>query len=272
MCKKHYKAWDYLRPPANDSERCVVDGCPRRAHLKKTQMCHPHHSTCYRQGQAAKGVKRNRGVFKRIICAYESCGQEHWVEPYSPTQFCSLTCAQRSMHTKSQDLVIYTGPPFVRKPKINKNPIPKRVGKFKSGSCKVCNYWFLSLFGDATCSAECQALWKKTNPAAIENKRMAEDRRRARKRDAFVAPVWRKKVFAADAYRCYLCNRKCKEQFIYLRNSQVPHPLSPTLDHVIPLAKGGTHEPGNCRTACFKCNTEKSDRGGGEQFALTLTG
>lgn len=47
-----------------------------------------------------------------------------------------------------------------------------------------------------------------------------------------------------------------------------PHPNSPTIDHVIPLAQGGTHEPPNCRTACFQCNSHKGDRGGGEQMLL----
>lgn len=51
---------------------------------------------------------------------------------------------------------------------------------------------------------------------------------------------------------------------------RVPHPKAPTVGHVVPLAKGGTHERANCRTACFRCNCGKQDRGGGEQFALVL--
>jgi len=270
--KKCTHAFYYCRPPRTEDEKCSVDGCTRRAHVKKTQMCYPHYSTAYRQDQSARGMKRNRGSLKLIVCAYEPCGREHWVGQWSPTQFCSLTCSQRSRHVRSRELVVYTGPPFVRKPKINKNPIPELVGRFKSRSCKVCNSWFLSLFADACCSADCQAEWKKKSPSAIENKRIGRDRRRARKKDAFVENVHRKKIYEADGYRCHMCNRKCKQAFVYLKNSMVPHPLSPTIDHVIPLAKGGTHEPSNCRTACYQCNNRKGDRGGGEQFALTLTG
>ena len=270
MCRKHYKAWDYQRPPADESERCSVEGCTRRAHLKKTHMCYPHHSTEFRRQRTANGIPRSRErsrKSKQINC--ERCGREHWVESSSPTRFCSLTCAQNK--GKSCSLVIYTGPRH-RNTKTNKNPIPKRSGTLKSGQCRACASWFITFNMDVTCSAKCQRYWKKRSPAALEQKRMSRDRRRARKRDAFVAPVWRKKVYAADGYRCHLCNRKCKDKFSYLPNSQVPHPLSPTLDHVIPLAKGGTHEPSNCRTACYECNNRKGDRGGGEQFALTLTG
>jgi 5-methylcytosine-specific restriction endonuclease McrA len=41
---------------------------------------------------------------------------------------------------------------------------------------------------------------------------------------------------------------------------QVPHPLAPTIDHVIPLARGGWHAPDNVQAAHFLCNSRKSDR------------
>jgi len=91
---------------------------------------------------------------------------------------------------------------------------------------------------------------------------MNKEKRRAVKRNAFVAKVYRKKVFELDGYRCHLCNKMCD------KTKAVPHPRAPTVDHVIPLAAGGTHEPSNCRTACFMCNSVKGDRGGGEQLAL----
>ncbi|MEU2106485.1 HNH endonuclease signature motif containing protein [Nocardia sp. NPDC019255] len=69
-------------------------------------------------------------------------------------------------------------------------------------------------------------------------------------------------MFESDGYRCHLCRRKTDPTKV------APHPRSPTIDHVIPLSKGGTHEPSNCRTACFHCNATKGDRGGGEQLLL----
>lgn len=95
-------------------------------------------------------------------------------------------------------------------------------------------------------------------------------RYRARKFNNFVASVNRKQIFELDSYRCHLCKRKCRRSTTYLANSRVLHPLSPTIDHLIPLSKGGTHEPANCRTACFQCNSRKSDGGSGDQFALVI--
>lgn len=47
----------------------------------------------------------------------------------------------------------------------------------------------------------------------------------------------------AQGNRCYLCGKKLKKYHI---------------DHFIPIAKGGTNDPGNLRLACPKCNQTKS--------------
>lgn len=86
--------------------------------------------------------------------------------------------------------------------------------------------------------------------------------RRARKLDAFIEYVDRQQVFEHDGYRCHLCRRKT------LRTKQVPHPRAPTIDHIVPLSRGGKHEYVNCRTACFLCNAQKNAYGGGEQLLL----
>ncbi len=91
---------------------------------------------------------------------------------------------------------------------------------------------------------------------------MAKDRRRARKRLAYVADVRRADIYARDKYRCQLCRRLLRMDVV------VPHPKAAVLDHVIPLARGGTHEPANVQAAHFLCNSRKSDGGGGEQLLL----
>lgn len=107
------------------------------------------------------------------------------------------------------------------------------------------------------CSVECRKI--RNAEAARRHKAI----RKAVKRGATrTEKVYRKRVFERDGYRCHLCRRLTD------RTKAVPHPRAPTIDHVIPLAAGGTHEPSNCRTACFICNCRKSNRGGGEQLLL----
>lgn len=57
-----------------------------------------------------------------------------------------------------------------------------------------------------------------------------------------------------DNYICYICGAHLNPAL------RVPNPLAATLDHVIPLAKGGGHTKDNAKTACFRCNCIKSDR------------
>jgi predicted nucleic acid-binding Zn ribbon protein len=86
--------------------------------------------------------------------------------------------------------------------------------------------------------------------------------RRVRKRQAERQRYSRHAIFERDGWRCHLCRKSVR------RGAVAPHPLAPTIDHLIPLAKGGSDTPANVATAHFLCNSTKSDRGGGEQLAL----
>ena len=148
---------------------------------------------------------------------------------------------------------IYTGP---LTPRARETEHVRTSRRLTSGKCRTCKAWFVSIHSEITCSTDCHRAHQATRDRAHR------DKRRARKRDAYVADVVRKAVYQADGYRCHLCGKKTDP------SKTVPHPKAPTLDHVIPLAAGGTHEPMNCRTAHFLCNATKGDRGGGEQLLL----
>lgn len=83
------------------------------------------------------------------------------------------------------------------------------------------------------------------------NKKDGKDRRRARKREAFIEEVWRTKVYERDNWTCRICNKPVD------REAQVPEHFAPTLDHILPLALGGDHSYANIQTAHFICNSRK---------------
>jgi hypothetical protein len=102
--------------------------------------------------------------------------------------------------------------------------------------------------------------WDLLNPDYnqqwVENNRdrhnAKKHRRRAREADAFVEHVDPTVVYRRDRGTCYLCRR------------QVPRVvgdlLSPSLDHVIPRARGGGHSYDNVRLAHRVCNARKGAR------------
>ncbi len=78
--------------------------------------------------------------------------------------------------------------------------------------------------------------------------RDCDARRRARKRNApRIEKIDRAAIIARDNGTCYLCG--CK-----------PAGRDLTLDHVIPLVRGGSHTADNLRVACRSCNSSKRTR------------
>jgi len=59
--------------------------------------------------------------------------------------------------------------------------------------------------------------------------------------------VSRARIAERDGWTCHLCGER-------VLKVKAPHPLSPSLDHVVPLAHGGAHEPGNVALAHLRCN------------------
>jgi 5-methylcytosine-specific restriction endonuclease McrA len=77
-------------------------------------------------------------------------------------------------------------------------------------------------------------------------------------------------IYERDGYKCQLCGKQVLPKATYRKRDGKIHPSSPTIDHIVPMCKGGNHEPANCQTACFICNSRKSGKGGG-QTRLALT-
>lgn len=67
-------------------------------------------------------------------------------------------------------------------------------------------------------------------------------------------------VYERDNYICQLCNEPVLATAQYSKSDGKIHMKSPTIDHIIPMSKGGDHTPHNCQTACFECNSKKGNR------------
>lgn len=237
VCAKSYKR------DRQDSRttQCSVCGKPARAR----GLCKTH----YKASRGSQWVRRNKTYVK--TCDF--CGST-FETTTKTTRHCSSMCGKRNLAgwSKSKEVAIRV-PQSRRAPSVTHR---RTASRLTCGSCRVCGVQFVSFDMDVTCSNQCRDAYRRQVRA------LHKDKRRALKRNAFVASVYRKKVFEADGYRCHICHKMTK------RTQVVPHPLAPTLDHVTPLALGGTHEPANCRTAHFKCNSSKGHRGTGDQMLL----
>lgn len=90
--------------------------------------------------------------------------------------------------------------------------------------------------------------WEKEHHYRIthrENGAERGQRRRARQRNApQIERINRKAIIERDNWTCYLCGIVCTRNNV-------------TLDHVVPLFRGGTHTANNLRVACRSCNCSK---------------
>lgn len=77
-------------------------------------------------------------------------------------------------------------------------------------------------------------------------------RARARKYGVYYEPVNRLKVYDRDKWKCCECGCKVVRSVEYKPNQA-------TIDHVIPMSKGGAHTYSNVVTMCMSCNSIKSN-------------
>lgn len=64
----------------------------------------------------------------------------------------------------------------------------------------------------------------------------------------------KKKIYATQTH-CGICGKEVDFAFKF------PHPLSPCIDHIIPVARGGhPSDIGNLQLAHMCCNRQKSDK------------
>ena len=72
-------------------------------------------------------------------------------------------------------------------------------------------------------------------------------RRQPRMKRNPISGSLRHEIFKRDCYRCVECGQSNRQTILHV-------------DHLIPVAQGGTDELGNLQTLCQRCNLAKSNR------------
>ena len=116
-------------------------------------------------------------------------------------------------------------------------------------TCVVCGKEFTSPYANKMyCSGECRGKRKKRGDSF---------RSRCRHYGVYYdSSVTRTKVIKRDAGVCKICGKVCNPKD--LRWGSLG-PDFPTVDHIIPLARGGAHTWDNVQCACAICNSNKRD-------------
>ena len=154
-------------------------------------------------------------------------------ESYGAVDVCSIDC--RKVYNR-----IYTHVNFIR-------------GK-ETKRCYDCHRRFYPAKAESRCSG-CQAINAEAR-RKVSAKKFKRQRRLRKKINHL--PYTREFVLHRDGRVCAACFRTVSECF------DVSDDCYPNIDHVIPLAKGGSDTPDNVRTLCRRCNIIKGDKRDGE--------
>lgn len=147
--------------------------------------------------------------------------------------------------------------PECSKPK--QKPKPRRRHHLRRRGCAWCGDAFMAEGREIYCLRDC---CKQANKKQIRerNKRLGLNscvKRAKHYGVAYELGITLDKLVKRDGNRCHICGGECDRSDKAYGNVG---PMYPTVDHVVPLSKGGTHTWGNVKLAHFQCNSEKGAR------------
>lgn len=118
--------------------------------------------------------------------------------------------------------------------------------------CSRCGGIYIAKKNKKYCSKACEK--------AIQYSR-AKDKRLAKIKNVHKDNIDLKRLYVRDGGVCWLCKTACDwNDYRRTETAFIAGENYPSIDHVIPLAKGGSHSWDNVRLAHRGCNTKKSDR------------
>lgn len=206
---------------------CTVDGCekPHRAR----GLCSTHYNQQLQPERHAKVT---------VPCTY--CGELIKKDRRKDSQrrpFCDYTC--RDLHRLEH-------PNRSRQRELIPDPLLAVTGlvfRLQYSSCVECGEMVCSPAHSPRrfCSPRCR---RRFHGRRFDAARSPRQRRRRHRKHAL-------EVYERDDWTCWLCGGATAA------DKMVPHPLAPTLDHLVPTSKEGTDDLQNLATAHFICNSRR---------------
>ena len=175
---------------------------------------------------------KQKELLTRLVKAIDPSRQKKCIEcnqtfyaRYRNKIFCSDKCS--SSHWRSKIII--------NKPKYKKN-------------CKYCGKDFITTRSNATyCTNDCRKRFQWRRREALRDQRIKVN-------GEVHWDITLEKLVKRDKNICYLCNEEVHMDKHYNHN------MYGSIDHVIPLAKGGTHTWNNIKLAHRICNSIKADK------------
>lgn len=286
MCDSHYRRWKSTGTPhkicrscgvempgvmgrgqfycSDECKLCTIAGCNKP--LVTKGMCHMH----------AQRVVKHGSPYRKC----ETCGDE-MPEDFGLANYCSSTCRPRCKVDDCEEPYRSKDGYCARhKALVRSNGVP--VGKYEwtpkadEYVCVVCGARFSESEGRRKhCSNNCQQLdstyrgnvpsldfdcamcgkhFKRSRKDSLHqrgDKKLCDRCKRHREKRHKSSPGYLAK---RDGANCGICGKPVDMQL------QFPDLMRGSVDHIIPVAHGGTHDEDNLQLSHLRCNVTKQAR------------
>lgn len=241
LCTTHYGNWRKYGTPLPEV-RCVecaslIDGATMRT--KRCAPCAAERTRELEREAAARARRERKSSAPKRDCPI--CATDITMRRGN-VKFCSDFCSDRSRGIQL-------------------------LGPWAERECALedCSDTFTTFRGSTRCCSERHGkrLWnresradgRQQNPAWDDRRRNNYHKRRALRAGSTAGPAFTNAdVFERDGWVCGLCDESVSPDAVY------PDPLSASLDHVVPLSRGGAHSFSNSQLAHLSCNVRKGAR------------
>lgn len=254
---------------------CSAPNCEDSVAVKKRQLCKRHYNRFMTYGDLNIETTSNECIYcgSLITRPRGSSGPA--------PKYCTTECRRVANAQKYKDSGRRAEVDLKRREAVDPKPLSVRL-------CKECADQFMAKRSNAEfCSQRCVNRWNDRNnptrcseagcdrgvrakglcamhwrraaradgrestPAWDDRRRANYHKRRALKALAPAEDVRPAEVYERDGWVCGLCSALVDPSLLY------PDPLSASLDHVVPLSRGGHHTYENTQLAHLSCNVQK---------------
>jgi hypothetical protein len=225
-CRSKSNRLKRIEKHKKEGNRCSTEGCDKHVYIKN--LCHAHYS---KSMYLAKDWKNKE-------CLH--C-KSKFVANGKAQKFCSRKCAythnQRQIGVKPAHRVSMS---VCKECGVEFKP---RKTEFSTFCSRECSFVHISKTGN-----------RKGNRYSDAEK-SCKERRKRRIKENGREHIVKTKVFERDKWTCHICGCKTPKS---KRGTMSMN--SPELDHIIPIAVGGSHTYSNVACACKRCNIKKSTK------------
>lgn len=253
---------------------CIDCGCQivSEYHRKRCESCNDRHLIEYKKVYFKAHYKPIKKVPVIRVCAF--CGVEFTALSCSRQKFCSRKCRiddhtartskEAAARRRSECKVCpECGVEFIAKNTTKQKYCSSECGNRHNGpdsKTKTCSVagCCRPVRARGVCGMHYKRLLRaegKLRDPWDERRRKNYEKRRARKNsNGPVEDFTNLDIYERDKWHCGICGLKVDEDLAY------PDPMSASLDHIVPLSKGGMHTRKNVQLAHLRCNVSKGDK------------